>query len=109
MEQTKFIKMILNIMSPISEISTNANDKYIGLYKSSVMFGKILENKVFLLNYTNKFAEVENSLITSLLKPELERDKADLDMFLLEVTKAWWFALGKKINILNMNEILKNI
>ena len=47
MEQTKFIKMILNIMSPISEISTNANDKYIGLYKSSVMFGKIFREQGF--------------------------------------------------------------
>jgi hypothetical protein len=28
-------------------------------------------------------------------------------MFLLEVTKAWWVALGKKINILNINEVLK--
>ena len=77
--------------------------------KVVLCLARYLENKVFLLNYTNKFAEVENSLITRLLKPELEIDKADLDMFLLEVTKAWWFALGKKINILNMNEILKNI
>lgn len=80
MEQNEFTKTILNILSPISEISTNANDKYIGLYKSSVMFGKIIGQKVFLLNYADKFAEVENSLITRLLKPELEIDKADLDM-----------------------------
>ena len=66
MDQTEFIKIILNILSPISEISTNANDKYIGLYKSSIMFGKILENKVFLLNYAYKFTEVKNSLITRL-------------------------------------------
>jgi hypothetical protein len=65
MDQTEFIKIILNILSPISEISTNANDKY-GLYKSSIMFGKILENKVFLLNYAYKFTEVKNSLITRL-------------------------------------------
>ena len=56
MDQTEFIKITLNILSPISEISTNANDK----------FGKILENKVFLLNYAYKFTEVKNSLITRL-------------------------------------------
>lgn len=109
MEQTEFIKKILDVLSSISEISTNPNDKYVGLYKSGVMFCKISNNKIFLLNYANEFTEVEDLLITRLLKPKLKIEKADSDRFLFEVTKAWWFALGKKINIFDINEIIKRI
>ena len=49
---------------------------------------------LFLLNHVYKFTEVENTLITRLLKPELERETADLDIFLRQSTKAWWLACG---------------
>jgi len=80
MEQTEFIKTILNILSSISDISTDTNKEYIGLYKGEIMFGKIVGQKIFLLNHVYKFIEVENTLITRLLKPK--RDTADIDMFL---------------------------
>jgi hypothetical protein len=88
MEQTKFIETMLDILSSISDISTDTTNEYIGLYKGRIMFGKIIEQKIFLLNHVYIFTEVENTLITRLLKPELERDPADLDIFLLQSTKA---------------------
>ena len=94
MEQTEFIKTILNILSSISDISTDTNKEYIGLYKGEIMFGKIVGQKIFLLNHVYKFTEVENTLITKLLKPELERETADLDIFLRQSTKSWWLACG---------------
>ena len=92
MEQTEFIKTILNILSSISDISTDTNKEYIGLYKGEIMFGKIVGQKIFLLNHVYKFIEVENTLITRLLKPK--RDTADIDMFLCQSTNAWWLACG---------------
>ena len=100
MEQTEFIKTILNILSSISDISTDTNKEYIGLYKGNIMFGKIVGQKVLLLNHVYKFTEVENTLITKLLKPELERETADLDIFLRQSTKSWWLACGGMRNTL---------
>ena len=88
MEQPKFVETILDILSSISDISTDTTNEYIGLYKGRIMFGKIMDQKIFLLNHVYIFTEVENTLITRLLKPELERDPADLDIFLLQSTKA---------------------
>jgi len=85
MKQTEFIKTILDILSSISDISTNTTKEYIGLYKGNIMFGKILGQKVLLLNHVYKFTEVENTLITKLLKPELERETADLDIFFTSI------------------------
>lgn len=55
---------------------------------------RIVGQKVLLLNHVYKFTEVENTLITKLLKPELERETADLDIFLRQSTKSWWLACG---------------
>ena len=79
MEQPKFVETILDILSSISDISTDTTKEYIGLYKGRIMFGKIMDQKIFLLNHVYIFTEVENTLITRLLKPKLERDTADLD------------------------------
>ena len=92
MEQTKFVETILDILSSISDISTDTTNEYIGLYKGRIMFGKIIEQKIFLLNHVYIFTEVENTLITRLLKPK--RDTADIDMFLRQSTNAWWLACG---------------
>ena len=92
MEQPKFVETILDILSSISDISTNTTKDYIGLYKGNIMFGKIVGQKVLLLNHVYKFTEVENTLITRLLKPK--RDTADIDMFLRQSTNAWWLACG---------------
>ena len=107
MKQTEFIKTILDILSSISDISTNTTKEYIGLYKGEIMFGKIVGQKIFLLNHVYKFIEVENTLITRLLKPK--RDTADIDMFLRQSTKAWWLAGGEMRNNSNINAVLKKI
>ena len=107
MEQTEFIKTILNILSSISDISTSTNKEYIALYKGEIMFGKIVGQKVLLLNHVYKFTEVEDTLITRLLKPK--RDTADIDIFLRQSTKAWWLAGGEMRNNSNINAVLKKI
>ena len=55
MEQPKFVETILDILSSISDISTDTTKEYIGLYKGRIMFGKIIGQKIFLLNHVYIF------------------------------------------------------
>ena len=109
MLQEEFVNKILDILSSISNVSAIKDKRYIALYKDGVMFGKIVEQSVYLLNNRNKFIEVENELITRLLRPKNEIDQSDLDTFLFEANKAWWLAKGKTITISNIKGFLTKI
>ena len=105
----EFVAKILEILSPMPDVTAVKNKGYIVLYKEGVMFGKIIEQSVYLLNNGNKFIEVENELITRLLRPKNEIDQSDLDTFLFEANKAWWLAKGKTITISNIKGFLTKI
>jgi hypothetical protein len=105
----EFVAKILEILSPMPDVTAVKNKGYIVLYKEGVMFGKIIEQSVYLLNNSNKFIEVENELITRLLRPKNKIDQSDIDVFLFETTKAWWLAKGKTITISNIKEFLTKI
>jgi hypothetical protein len=109
MVQEEFVNTILDILSPISNITTAKSQGFVGLYKDNVIFGKIIEQSVYLLSNGKKFIEVETELITRLLRPKNQLNQYDLDTFLFEVTKAWWLAKGRTITILNIKEILTKI
>jgi hypothetical protein len=109
MVQEEFVNTILDILSPISNITTVKSQGFVGLYKDNVIFGRIIEQSVYLLSNGNKFIEVETELITRLLRPKNQLNQYDLDTFLFEVTKAWWLAKGRTITILNIKEILTKI
>ena len=109
MLQEEFVNKILDILSSISNVSAIKDKRYIALYKDGVMFGKIISQSVLLLTKNNKFIEVENELITRLLRPKNEIDQSDLDTFLFEANKAWWLAKGKTITISNIKEFLTKI
>jgi len=79
----EFVAKILEILSPMPDVTAVKNKGYIVLYKEGVMFGKIIEQSVYLLNNGNKFIEVENELITRLLRPKNKIDQSDIDVFLL--------------------------
>lgn len=102
----EFVAKILEILSPMPDVTAVKNKGYIVLYKEGVMFGKIIEQSGYLLNNGNKFIEVENELITRLLRPKNKIDQSDIDVFLFETTKAWWLAKGKTITISNIKEFL---
>jgi hypothetical protein len=109
MLQEEFVNKILDILSSISNVSGIKDKRYIALYKDGVMFGKIVEQSVYLLNNGNKFIEVENELITRLLRPKNKIEQSDLDVFLFEATKSWWLAKRKTITISNIKEVLSKI
>ena len=106
MVQEKFVNTILEVLSPISNITTVKSKGFVGLYKDKVMFGKIISQSVLFLSDDNKFIEVETELITRLLRPKNKIDQSDLDIFLFEANKAWWLAKGKTITISNIKEFL---
>jgi hypothetical protein len=105
----EFVAKIFEILSPMPDVTAVKNKGYIVLYKEGVMFGKIIEQSVYLLNNGNKFIEVENELITRLLRPKNEIDQSDLDTFLFKANKAWWLAKGKTITISNIKGFLTKI
>jgi len=67
MVQEEFVAKILEILSPMSDVTAIRSKGYIVLYKEGVMFGKIIEQNVLLLSKNNKFIEVETELITRYL------------------------------------------
>jgi hypothetical protein len=105
MVQKKFVNTILEVLSPISNITTVKSKGFVGLYKDKVMFGKIISQSVLFLSDDNKFIEVETELITRLLRPKNKIDQSDLDIFLFEANKAWCLAKGKTITISNIKDI----
>jgi len=109
MVQEEFVAKILEILSPMSDVTAIRSKGYIVLYKEGVMFGKIIEQNVLLLSKNNKFIEVETELITRLLRPKNEIDQSDFDTFLFEANKAWWLAKGKTITISNIKGFLTKI
>ena len=63
MVQEEFVAKILEILSPMPDVTAIKSKGYIVLYKDGVMFGKIIEQRVLLLSNGNKFIEVESELI----------------------------------------------
>jgi len=105
----EFVTKILEILSPMPDVTAIKSKGHIVLYKDGVMFGKIIEQSVLLLSKSNKFIEVETELITRLIRPKNEIDQSDLDTFLFEANKAWWLAKGKTITISNIKGFLTKI
>jgi len=106
MLQEEFVNAILDILSPISNVSTIKDKGHIVLYKDGVMFGKIIEQSVLLLTKSNKFIKIKSGLIGRLLRPKNRLDHSDLDAFLFEANKACWLAKGKTTTISNITKIL---
>ena len=109
MVQEEFVNKILDTLSPKPNVTAVKNRGHIVLYKDGVVFGKVIEQRVCLLSNGNKFIEIENDLITRLLRPKNEINQSDLDIFLFEANQAWWLAKGKTINISNMKKVLHKI
>ena len=62
MVQEEFVAKILEILSPMPDVTPIKSKDHIVLYKNGVMFGKIIEQIVLLLSNGNKFIEVESEL-----------------------------------------------
>ena len=57
----EFVTKILEILSPMPDVTAIKSKGHIVLYKDGVMFGKIIEQSVLLLSKSNKFIEVETN------------------------------------------------
>ena len=70
MVQEEFVVKILEVLSPMFDVTAIKSKGHIVLYKEGVMFGKIIEQSVSLLSNGNKFMEVDTELINRLLIPK---------------------------------------
>ena len=109
MKQEEFVIKILEVLSPMPDVSAIKAKGHIALYKEGVMFGKIIEQNVLLLSNNNKFIEVDTELINRLLIPKNKIDQSDCDAFLFRATKAWWLAKSKIWTISATKGFLENI
>lgn len=109
MEQEEFVIKVLEVLYPMPDVSAIKAKGHIALYKEGVMFGKIIEQSVLLLNNGNKFVEVESELIARILRPKNQLDRSDCDSFLFRATKAWWLAKSKIWTISATKGFLENI
>ena len=109
MVQEEFIAKILEILSPMPDVTPIKSKDHIVLYKNGVMFGKIIEQIVLLLSNGNKFIEVESELIARILRPKNQLDQSDCDAFLFKATKSWWLAKSKIWTISATKGFLENI
>ncbi|BBB57743.1 hypothetical protein MPCS_01821 (plasmid) [Candidatus Megaera polyxenophila] len=109
MIQEEFIAKILEVLSPMPDVTAIKSKGHIVLYKDGVMFGKIIEQNVLLLSNGNKFVEVESELIVRILRPKTQLDQSDCDAFLFKATKSWWLAKSKIWTISATKGFLENI
>lgn len=109
MIQEEFVAKILEILSPMPDVTAIKSKGHIVLYKDGVMFGKIIEQSVLLLSNGNKFIEVDTELINRLLIPKNKIDQSDCDAFLFKATKSWWLAKSKIWTISATKGFLENI
>ncbi len=109
MVQEEFIAKILEVLSPMPDVTPIKSKDHIVLYKNGVMFGKIIEQIVLLLSNGNKFIEVESELIARILRPKNQLDQSDCDAFLFKATKSWWLAKSKIWTISATKGFLENI
>ncbi len=109
MIQEEFVAKILEVLSPMPDVTAIKSKGHIVLYKDGVMFGKIIEQNVLLLSNGNKFVEVDTELVTRLLRPKTQLDQSDCDAFLFKATKSWWLAKSKIWTISATKGFLENI
>ena len=109
MIQEEFVSKILEVLSPMPDVTAIKSKGHIVLYKDGVMFGKIIEQNVLLLSNGNKFIEVESELIARILRPKNQLDQSDCDAFLFKATKSWWLAKSKIWTISATKGFLENI
>ena len=71
MVQEEFVNKILDILSPMPNVTAVKNRDHIVLYKDGVVFGKVIEQRVCLLSNGNKFIEFEEFIVAFLEDDEM--------------------------------------
>jgi len=57
------IRKILGLLASLGKIEYKIGDEMIGFYKNQVMFGKIEEDTIYLLNSCNGFDRIDVGLL----------------------------------------------
>lgn len=60
---SKMIKKILGLLARLGKIEYRVGENIVGFYKNRVMFGKIEEDTIYLLNSCNGFDRIDVELL----------------------------------------------
>ena len=100
-----FVEHIIYILQTMGPVVAEENRTAIELYKDNILFGKIKNKKIFLINRSGKFSEVNKELVTQALNER--RKHIYRDKLLIRVTKAYWLALEQTKSHKHLQSVLK--
>lgn len=82
-KSNNLIQQILLLLKPMGDVGYFITDNSLELKKEDHIFGKIINDKIYLIDGNESFQQIDNNLLNT------------EDEFLKEATKAYWTAKGK--------------
>ena len=77
------IEQILLLLKPMGDVNYLITDDSLELKKENHVFGKLINDKIYLIDGNESFQRIDNNLLNT------------EDEFLKEATKAYWIVKGK--------------
>lgn len=82
-KSNNLIQQILLLLTPMGAVDYFITDDSLELKKEVHVFGKLINDKIYLIDGNESFQRIDNNLINT------------EDEFLKEATKAYWIVKGK--------------
>lgn len=82
-KSNNLIQQILLLLKPMGDVNYLITDDSLDLKKEDYVFGKLVNDKVYLVDDNKTFQRIDNNMLNT------------EDEFLKEATKAYWIAKGK--------------
>jgi len=106
-KENQFIEDMLEILTALGKVTVLTKPKYFALHKDDILFGKIEEMQVFLLDEKEQFEKIDAGTIDKIIKRSIDRQA--LDYFILKATKSCWAAKERAKIISQHNALLEEI
>jgi len=82
-KSNNLIQQILLLLKPMGDVDYFITDNSLELKKEDHIFGKIINDKIYLIDGNESFQQIDNNLLNT------------EDEFLKEATKAYWISKEK--------------
>jgi len=89
--ENEFVEQIIDMLQTMDSVVAKENQTAVELYKDNILFGKIENEKILLMDRIGIFSEVNKELVAQALKER--RQHIYRDKLLVIMTKAYWLAL----------------
>ena len=103
--ESEFAEQVIDVLWTMGSVVAKENQTVIELYKDNILFGKIENKKILLMDSSGVFSEVNKELVTQALKER--RQYIYRDKLLVIMTKAYWLARKRKKSNEHLQYLLK--